>query len=44
MGLFFSKTRDEPYENTDKKKELRTRMLLDAIKNKESNSEKNETK
>jgi len=41
MGLFFSKTRDEPYENTDKKKELQTRMLLDAIKNKESKKANN---
>ena len=39
MGIFFSKSEKEPLEK-DKLKELRTKMLLDAIKNRD-NEKKN---
>lgn len=35
MGIFFSKSEKEPLEK-DKLKELRTKMLLDAIKNRDN--------
>ena len=38
MGIFFSKSEKEPLEK-DKLKELRTKMLLDAIKNRETNND-----
>ncbi len=44
MGLFFSRSQKEPEEETDKKKELQTRMLLDAIKNREHKSDKENEK
>ena len=41
MGIFFSKSEKEPLEK-DKLKELRTKMLLDAIKNRDNeNKNKN---